>query len=62
MSHARQRSSHLKSTGTTEVFKKAFNHVRNFGNYFTCIGVEEAKVTSFAGQIDIEVVRKVRDE
>lgn len=34
----------VEISSTTEVFKKAFNHVRNFG------------------QLDIEVVRKVRDE
>jgi hypothetical protein len=31
------------ASGTTEVFKKAFNHVRNFGNHFPLIEVIGSK-------------------
>jgi hypothetical protein len=51
--------------GTTEVFKKAFNHVRNFGKSLIVVTIYHTKCQEFsliAGQIDFEVVRKVREE
>jgi len=44
VSHVAIRPS-LSPLGTTEVFKKAFNHVRNFGNSSFCFKVEETQIS-----------------